>query len=249
MVKVLVLRVEGTNCELETANALRLAGAEPELVHINALMKGQKGIEDYQGLIIPGGFSHGDDISAGVILANQIKYLMGNEVRAFVEEGKPIMGICNGFQALVKSWLLPAIDGPFIKQDATLAFNDSGVFKDEWVHLKPVKNHACKFLQDVKKGVYLPIAHAEGRFIVDKETIKEMNSNKQIVFKYVENPNGSVENIAGVSNPEGNVFGMMPHPERFVHGWMHPSWTRGKINEEGDGLQFFRGFVKYASKF
>ena len=249
MVKILVLRVEGTNCDQETVNALEVVGATPELVHINELIKGLKNLEEYQGMIIPGGFSHGDDISAGIILANQMKYLLGRDLQRFVEEGKPIIGICNGFQALVKSWLLPAINGPFVKQDATLAFNDTGIFKDTWVHLKPTKNHKCKFLQRIKNEVYLPIAHAEGRFVTDKETLEELKSNKQIVFKYVENPNGSVADIAGVCNPEGNVFGMMPHPERYMHKWMHPHWTRGKLAEEGDGLLFFQGFVEYASKF
>lgn len=249
MVKILVLRVEGTNCDQETVNALEIAGATPELVHINELIKGLKTLDEYQGMIIPGGFSHGDDISAGIILANQMRYLLGRDLQRFVEEGKPIMGICNGFQALVKSWLLPATKGPFVRQDATLAFNDTGIFKDMWVRLKPMRNHACKFLQKIKKEVYLPIAHAEGRFTTDEETLKELKENKQIVFKYVENPNGSVADIAGVCNPEGNVFGMMPHSERYLHKWMHPYWTRGKIPEEGDGLQFFQGFIEYASKF
>lgn len=249
MVKIIVLRVEGTNCDQETVNALKIVGATPELVHINELIKGLKTLEEYQGMVIPGGFSHGDDISAGVILANQMKYLLGKELQKFVEEGKPIMGICNGFQALIKSWLLPAINGPFVKQDATLAFNDTGVFKDTWVYLKPVRKHSCKFLQKIKKEVYLPIAHAEGRFITNAETLKKLRSNKQIVFKYVENPNGSIDGIAGVCNPEGNVFGMMPHPERYMHKWMHPYWTRKKLPEQGDGLQFFQGFVEYATKF
>jgi len=248
MVNALVLRVEGTNCDEETANALRLAGADTTLAHINDLLKGRQSLEDYQALALPGGFAHGDDIAAGVLLANQMKNLLGADVKAFVEEGKPVIGICNGFQVLVKLGLLPGIEGPMNRQEATLAFNNSGIFHDSWVHLQPQNGNKC-FLNKIKSAVYLPVAHAEGRFIADDNVIRRMLDNGQVVFTYLENPNGAMRDIAGICNPQGNVFGLMPHPERFVHKWMHPQWTRGGIPDEGDGLQFFTHLVEYAKKF
>lgn len=245
MVKALVLRVEGTNCDQETVNALQVAGAETTLAHINQLLKKKDSLENYDILAIPGGFSHGDDISAGVILAKQLKFLLGKQVRQFVEERKPVIGICNGFQVLVKTGLLPGNQGIMEKQEATLAFNEKGIFYDDWVQLEPQENK-CLFLKKIKERINLPIAHAEGRFIAEQEILEELEENKQIVFKYVKNPNGSINDIAGICNPEGNVFGLMPHPERFLNAHMHPQWTRGI--KKADGLQFFTEMVEYAEK-
>jgi len=257
-VKVAVVRVAGTNCEIETAYAFKLAGAKPEIIHMNEFYKRRKCLEDYQILAFPGGFSYGDDIAAAKLWANEIKYKLKKEVKQFVEEGKPVIGICNGFQVLIKTGLLPAFEEPMKKQEATLAFNDIGLYYDGWVYLKP-ESKKCIFIKGLNKIIFLPVAHAEGKFVINEAGLKKLEENDQIVFRYVNNkgelagfpwnPNGSMGNIAGICNPEGNVLGLMPHPERFLHKWMHPLWTKlSSLNIEGDGLIIFKNAVEYASK-
>lgn len=248
MTRAMVLRVDGTNCDEETAYAFRIAGSEAEIVHINELLKGARSLEDFQILAVPGGFAHGDDIAAGKILANLIRYKISGDFRKFIEEGNLVIGICNGFQAIVRAGLLPALGG-FGKQEATLAANDSGYFIDKWVRLRHVNKGKCIFTRGMKSEIFVPINHGEGKFIAPPEIIRKLEDNDHVVFRYVENPNGSMNGIAGICNAEGNVFGLMPHPEKFVSKYTHPYWTREKsLPEEGDGLAIFRNAVEYAKR-
>jgi len=246
--KVIVLRTAGTNCDRETVFAFQAAGADVDLVHINELIQGGKNLEPYKILALPGGFSYGDDIAVGKVLANELIYKLRQDIRKFVQSGKLVIGICNGFQVLVKTGLLP---------HSTLTFNDSGKFEDRWVYLKNVNRNKCVFTRGIK-GIYLPIAHGEGKFVTDSKTLKELEKNDGIVFKYVDgkgreagypwNPNGSMDGIAGICNKEGNVFGMMPHPERFLSRYQHPHWQREKLPEEGGGLKIFKNAVQFAAR-
>lgn len=257
-VRTIVLRVDGTNCDEETVIAFRKAGSLVDLVHINELIRKEKSLEDYQILCIPGGFTYGDDIAAGKIFSVLLKYKLKNELKRFVEEGKLVLGICNGFQVLVKTGLLPALNGIMKEQEATLAFNDCGYFQDRWVYLKHENRGKCVFTRGIKKIIYIPVNHAEGKFVAEKRVIEKLEENDQIVFKYVDangnyagfpwNPNGSMDNIAGICNPDGNVFGLMPHPEKFIHKYMHPYWTRLNLEEEGDGFKIFKNAVEFAKK-
>jgi len=253
-VRVLVLRVAGTNCDMETAYAFERAGAEAQQVHINRILDGTRRLSEYEILALPGGFSYGDDIAAGTVLANQLSIQMGEEIAAFLNEGKLIIGICNGFQALVKAGYLPA--GASRKPGlATLAFNDSGKFEDRWVHLKAEETD-CVFLKGIER-LHLPVAHAEGKFMVPKaEMLDELETKGQIVLRYVNdegdvdgypwNPNGSMGGVAGICDETGRIFGLMPHPERHVEGFQHPRWTRRGLAEEGEGLAIFRNAVEFA---
>lgn len=231
--KVIVLRTAGTNCDKETVHAFQSAGAETDLSHINEFIQGNKSLDRYGILAIPGGFSYGDDIAAGKVLANELIYKLRDSVEKFIKGGRLVIGICNGFQVLVKTGLLP---------HSTLTFNDSGKFEDRWVYLKNVNRGRCVFTKGIDR-IYLPVAHAEGKFVTDKKTLDEMKKNDEIVFRYVDdkgkdcgypsNPNGSMENIAGICNKEGTVFGMMPHPERYLAFYMHPQWTRLRSSNFG----------------
>jgi len=261
--KVVVLRTAGTNCDVETAYGFKLAGGEPHLVHINEFLGGHKILPEYDIMAIPGGFSYGDDIAAGKILANEIKYLLADEVKKFADDGKPIIGICNGFQVLVKTGLLPGFSKD-LEQEATLTFNDSGKFEDRWVYLR-VENRVqsaenrCMWTKNLPEVIYLPVAHGEGKFIAkDKETLKDVEENNQVVFRYADeegksapypwNPNASVNDIAGISNKEGTILGLMPHPERYLVKFNHPRWTREELPEESFGLTMFKNAIKYTQK-
>ena len=239
--KVLILRTAGTNCDEETAFAFEKAGAAAELVHINEFIRGNKKMSAYQIMAIPGGFSYGDDIASGKILANQLRFELKQEVDRFIKSGKLIIGICNGFQVLVKSGLLPAIEAQG-EIESTLTQNDSGKFQDEWVYLKSAKDNRCIWTQNIPETIYLPIAHGEGRFVPkDEKTLKKLWENNQVVLQYVNNPNGSVDDIAGICDPTGRVFGLMPHSERHISIEQHP-----KRIEEAGGLQIFKNAVEYA---
>jgi len=253
--KVCVLRTAGTNCDKETAFAFSEAGARPELVHVNTLIGAEKKLCDYHILAIPGGFSYGDDIASGKILANELRCKLFADITQFVREGKLIIGICNGFQILVKSGLLPGNET--LTQEASLIINDSGKFEDRWTYLK--SSGKCVWTQGLPEVVYLPVAHGEGKFIPqNKAVLERLKKNKQIVFAYCDekgaaagyphNPNGSVENIAGICDETGRIFGLMPHPERHIAYSQHPRWTSGKSRKEGDGLAIFRNAVRYAHK-
>src|SRR5688500_7254138 len=246
--KTLILRTAGTNCDVETAHAFELAGAEAERVHINRLLQSPELIDTYQILAVPGGFSYGDDIAAGKILANQLVHHLAEALHRFVESGRPVIGICNGFQVLVKTNLLPGPLAGQAGQTSTLAHNDCGRFIDRWVELTPRKSR-CIWTTDLTERFELPIAHGEGKFIPASEDVrKALWDNEQVALTYSrENPNGSVDDIAGVCDATGLVFGLMPHPERYIEPVQHPAWSRQAERSEsaGLGLRIFRNAVRH----
>lgn len=252
--KILILRTAGTNCDYETAHAFQLAGAEIALIHINQLISGKTHLTDYQVMAIPGGFSYGDDISAGILLANELRHKLTEQLTEFVDSGKLILGICNGFQVLVRAGLLPRLNSQTAQQ-ATLTMNTSAKFECRWIHLETHQS-ACIFTRGLKPRVYLPVAHAEGRFTAPASVLDQLEANKQVVFRYASsdgtdseypaNPNGSSRHIAGICDTTGRIFGMMPHPERFLTRFNHPRWTREDLPDEGDGLAIFQNAVNYA---
>jgi len=260
-VKTLILRTAGTNCDKETAFAFQVAGAETRLVHINELIKNKSLLNEFQILAIPGGFTYGDDIASGKVLANELKSKLKEQILLFIKSGKLIIGICNGFQVLVKMGLLPGINSKVdFSVNATLSLNDSGKFEDRWVHLKNEKLVSkCLWVKDLPEIVYFPVAHAEGKFIPKNEQVfNKMKKNGQIVFRYSDqlgnepgypgNPNGSVDAIAGICDPTGRILGMMPHPERHISYLQHPNWRRNKksLKTMGTGIEIFNNGVKFA---
>lgn len=253
--KVLILRTAGTNCDAETDTAFQLAGAQTALVHIQSLISGKVNLTDYQILAIPGGFSYGDDIAAGILLAIEMKHKLTDALNQFVADGKLVIGICNGFQVLVRTGLLPGADASAeMTQRSTLAMNTSAKFECRWVDLE-TQESLCVFTKGIKPRVYLPVAHAEGRFTAPTDVLADLEANKQVVFRYADsaypnNPNGSDADIAGICDATGRIFGLMPHPERFLTKWNHPRWTRiaeaqDAGSEEGDGLAIFKNAVNY----
>ena len=261
---VLILRAPGTNCDQETAFAFEQAGAKAELLHINRLLEDPGLFARFQILCIPGGFSYGDDVAAGRILGNQIQHHLADRMARFKSDGKLILGICNGFQVLIKSGVLVEADaenGP----PATLTYNDSGKFEDRWVRLA-VRGSRSVFLRGIDR-MYLPVAHAEGKFVTGSEEILgQLEADGQLVLRYLslrgdkqrgdkprgsqglpypDNPNGSVADVAGICDATGRVLGLMPHPERHIDPTHHPRWTRGEAGPVGDGLQVFQNAVEY----
>ena len=250
-VKVLVLRGPGTNCDGETVYAFQQAGASTSLCHINQLIRRERLLSDYQVMVIPGGFVYGDDIAAGKVLANELKLKLGEDIRQFVDKGGLILGICNGFQVMAKAGILPDILTPTAPV-LTLANNDSGKFECRWVHLLAAKKSPCVFTQGID-SVYLPVAHGEGKVVTDMRGLREINAvlyytdeTGNVRAGYPHNPNGSMDNIAGVCDPTGRIFALMPHPERYVRFTQHPQWTRKKPKEFGDGFAIFQNAVKWA---
>ncbi|MEK7389753.1 MAG: phosphoribosylformylglycinamidine synthase I [Elusimicrobiota bacterium] len=252
--KVLILRADGTNCEQETANAFKAVGATPELVHISELRSGKKRLMNSAILSIPGGFSHGDDIGAGKVLANQVRHTL-TDLRQFVRLGRPVIGICNGFQVLVKAGILPHSNA--CDQSASFTVNDSGKFEARWTHLRINTQSSCLFFKGLPEMIELPVAHAEGKLVLKSPRhLEDLKKTKSIALQYVtedgklmgypHNPNGSIFNIAGLTNPEGNVLGLMPHPERFVSLHHHPNWTRQTYRKAPVGLEMFRNAVAHA---
>ncbi|MFH0763870.1 MAG: phosphoribosylformylglycinamidine synthase I [Candidatus Omnitrophota bacterium] len=265
--KVIVLRTAGTNCDRETAFAFESAGAAVELVHVNELARGEKELESYHILTIPGGFTYGDDIASGKILANELKFKMGRALQKFVNDGKLILGICNGFQILVKAGLLPNLSGDCRTIEATLTLNDSNKFEDRWVYLKKPRTvnrkpqTECVWTRGIDRIIQLPVAHGEGKFIPkNKKVLDALKREGLIVLEYADeagirkgypyNPNGSTENIAGICDPTGRIFGLMPHPERHISTYQHPAWTRIKEikSGKGDGFAIFVNGVNFAKK-
>lgn len=257
-----MLRTAGTNCDYETEFAFKKAGASVKSVHINVWRNQKDLIHKYHILAIPGGFSYGDDLGAGTILANEIRQHLARDLVKFIRDGKLIIGICNGFQVLTKLGLLPGfnISERSLNQEATLATNNSGHYEDRWVYLKKV-SPICAFTRPwPRKLVYYPVAHAEGKFLaLNKKVLQKIKQNKQIVFQYTTqsgkptgkyplNPNGAVDNIAGICDPTGRILGMMPHPERFQDVTNHPRWRREKIKEPTDGMLIFMNAVKYVKE-
>jgi len=258
-IKTLIIRTAGTNCDRETAHAFAKAGAEVDLVHINRLIENRASLKNYHILAIPGGFTYGDDIASGKILANELKFNLKQQMADFVTRGNLIIGICNGFQVLVKMGLLPNIkNSKNYGIESTLSLNDSGKFDARWVHLKK-GSMKCMWTNGLPEIIYLPIAHAEGKFVPkEEEVLKKLKSNEQIVFRYTDeqgqragypaNPNGSVDDIAGICDPTGRIMGMMPHPERHITYLQHPNWRRLSKNGRsmGIGLRIFKNGVEYA---
>jgi len=263
-VKVIVVRTAGTNCNDETAFAFSRCGALVEQVHVNALVSGVKKLSDYHIMALPGGFSYGDDIASGRILANELRLKLGEDIKQFIREGKLIIGICNGFQVLAKAGILPGL-GWNIGPEATLFYNDSAKFEARWVHLKaegPAGGGAgrCVWTKGMAKAIYLPVAHAEGKFIPkDAKVLEALMARGQIVFRYSTsdggkpaypaNPNGSIDDIAGICDTTGRVLGLMPHPERHFLFEQHPFWTRlPKKSEFGDGAKIFENGINYVKE-
>jgi phosphoribosylformylglycinamidine synthase len=263
--KVMILRTAGTNCDEETAHAWQLAGAEPERVHVRALIERPQSLEQSAILTIPGGFSYGDDISAGKILASQLMHHLADPLREFVADGKPILGICNGFQVLVKAGLLPG--GSPGQPQVTLTLNDSARFEARWVHLRtwhdlPVRDFTGKmpvprdspFLAG-DRIITLPIAHGEGKLVAADDAARErLRTDGHIALTYCDaagnpgpypiNPNGSDADIAGLCDTTGRILGLMPHPERYVHPTQHPAWTR-QSGDRADGRILFESAVAW----
>lgn len=265
-VRSIVISGYGTNCEMEMAHACRLGGSEVvDIVHINDLISGEKRLDDYHFLNLPGGFLDGDDLGAAKAGANRIQYAkvsgrneyLFDQLLRFIEQGKLILGVCNGFQLMVKLGLIPNLSGRHRDQEVTLTFNDSGRFEDRWVYLKLNPKSPCVFTRGME-GVYLPVRHGEGKFIPkDPGVLKELKDKELIVLQYSDegfhegvmeyplNPNGSVNAIAGICDKTGRLLGMMPHPEAYLHRTNHPRWTREALPEEGMGVAFFRNAVEY----
>ncbi|MFC1957289.1 phosphoribosylformylglycinamidine synthase I [Chloroflexota bacterium] len=250
-VRTLIIRAPGTNCDAETIFAFQQAGAEVSLVHVNQLIRGEERLADYQIMVIPGGFSYGDDIAAGKVLANDLKLKLGEDILGFIEDGKLILGICNGFQALVKAGFLPELSNDASPR-LTLANNDSGKFECRWVNLSVNKQSPCVFTKGMD-SLYLPVAHGEGKLVADPEVVSSLNVTLYYTDEqgntdagYPDNPNGSLGNIAGICDSSGRIFGLMPHPERHIRGTQHPQWTRLGAREYGDGFQIFRNAVQWA---
>lgn len=256
----LILRAAGTNCDGETAYAFQLAGARTESLHINRLLEKPAILDQFEILAFPGGFSYGDDIAAGKILANQLVHHLGDALRRFIESGKPVIGICNGFQILVKTDLLPGPLAGRSGQTATLTNNDCGRLVDRWVHLVP-RGDKCIWTKGIGP-IDLPIAHGEGKFVPADDAVRRaLWDQNQVALVYANedgslaagkspgNPNGSVDDIAGICDATGLVFGLMPHPERYVDPLQHYAWTsRGPLPPEGQGLQIFRNAVAHVTE-
>jgi len=295
--KVLVLKTDGTNCDEELAFAFKLAGGDPEIVHVNELRTnppahsglspsgsktGGEKLNNYEILAIPGGFSYGDDVVSGKILAIELTSFFSEELKKFIKRKNTlIIGVCNGFQVLIRTGLLPF--GKIGKMDATLTNNDSGHFECRWINLKIDQKNNCVFLKNVitsdggrlilsevegeamtpprwtsNEIVSYQVAHGEGKFFASNETIKTIEQSNLVVFRYVnnngkptqeypQNPNGSLNAIAGICDPSGRILGLMPHPERFTQKEHHPNWRRLNI-ERPQGLPIFENMIKYVKK-
>ncbi len=252
--RVLIIRAAGTNCDVETAYAFEIAGAVAERVYIDEVKN--KHLTDYQIIALPGGFTYGDDISAGKILSNEIKFKLRDKFTEFIGRKNLIIGICNGFQVLVKCGILPAFRNYFEEQSVSLVLNDSERFEDRWVYLR-VHSDRSIFTKGIESVITLPVAHAEGKFVVEnKGMLKDIEEH--IVFQYVDrdgnetgypsNPNGSTLSIAGITDKTGRILGLMPHPERHISYLQHPYHSRLKDNGVGDGLRIFKNAVEYFKK-
>lgn len=266
-VKALVLSGYGLNCDVETAHAFTMAGAEAQRVHINALINKEVRLADFQIMAFIGGFSWGDDHGAGVVQAVRMKTRLGEDLLDFVNSGKLVIGICNGFQTLVNTGLLPGINGDYVSREVALLHNDCGNFRDHWVHLKANPKSPCVFTKGLDK-LMLPIRHGEGKFYAETPILEKLTQNQQIALTYTKpdyspaagefpaNPNGSLMDIAGVCDQTGHVFGLMPHPEAYLFATNHPLWTKGYetakrenkpdfFKKETAGAQIFMNAVNF----
>ena len=267
--KAIVISGNGTNCEMEMAHGCKLGGFDQvDIVHISELIYGEKNLNDYHFLNLAGGFVDGDDLGSAKANANRIKHAMientgerlfDNFLR-FIEKGGLILGVCNGFQLMVKLGLLPGFDQEFTRQHTTLTFNDSGRFEDRWIYLKINSESSCIFTRGIK-NLYLPVRHGEGKFIVEDESVrKRLHTQSQVVMCYTcddygeatdaypFNPNGSIDGIAGICDASGRMLGMMPHPEGYLHYTNHPRWTREPLPEEGMGVAIFKNAAEHVKQ-
>jgi phosphoribosylformylglycinamidine synthase len=261
-IKALVITGFGLNCETETAAACKLVGMTPEKVHLNDLIAGKRKLEEFHFLCFIGGFSFGDHLGSGTVFANRVKFQLQDQLQKFVDDGKLVIGICNGFQTLTRLGMVPALHGDYFTQEAALAHNDCGVFRDDWCYLKAEKASPCVFTRNMEQ-FKLPLRHGEGKFVATPEVMAEIEANNQVALRYCNadgsiatefpaNPNGSTNAIAGICDKTGRVFGLMPHPEAFLSPFNSPDWTRdranGKIAEEGDGVMIFRNAADYIAE-
>ena len=256
-VQALILTGFGINCDHETEDAFRRAGASTHCIHLNDLIQDPGTFDEAHILAIPGGFSFGDDVASGRILANRVRYKLGPALQRFVADGKLIIGICNGFQVMVKMGLLPLFENGFA-QEVTLTHNDSNRFENRWVHLAVEPTTRCVWLQGME-SLEAPVRHGEGKFVArDSTVLDRMRAQGQIALRYLRadgtpadgefpiNPNGSVDDIAGICDPTGRIFGLMPHPEAYLDATNHPLWTRNGLSGEGAGVALFRNGVNFA---
>jgi phosphoribosylformylglycinamidine synthase subunit PurQ / glutaminase len=258
-VKICIMRVAGTNRDIDAANCLENQGATVEILHLNDILR-RRNLGAYHGLVFPGGFAYGDYVRAGAIWAKRIQNFLGRDLEAFAESGKPILGICNGFQVLVEAGLLPTVD---LSESPTvsLATNESGRFECRWIYLKANQRSRSIFTKSLDKEVCkFPVAHGEGRFIArSPEVLRSLTEQNQIALQYAkpdgqlanksypDNPNGSEMDIAGICSPSGTIMGLMPHPENAYWGYQMPDWTERTelIPPHGDGLGIFKSMVDY----
>ncbi len=259
--KVLIFFAAGFNTEAETKDCFERAGAEVDVVHINAIVKAPEQLKQYDILVVPGGFSYGDDIGSGVVFANQLRTLLRKQIETFLDNGGLMLGVCNGFQVIMKAGLLTSPDGHFEERpSATLTWNQSARYEDRWVRLK-VTGGRTPWLPD-DGGIECPVRHAEGRFVPrDAATLKRLRDNGQLVLHYAderwqpatrfpENPNGSEEAVAGICSASGQVLGLMPHAECHTYYWHHPHWTRDNTQtlRDTNGLKLFQAGVNGAKQ-
>lgn len=255
--KAIILRAAGTNCDQESKAACEKVGFQADVVHVNRLFERPDRLKGYHFLFVPGGFSYGDDLGAGKVLANELKTRLMPEFRSFIRDGKLVLGVCNGFQVLVKAGLLPDPFDDGSSSQLTLANNDSGKFEDRWIFLK-VSSAKSEFLK-AEEILELPVAHGEGKFLPrDPALLGRWEKAGQLVLRYVDpegreagypwNPNGSAGGVAGMCDPTGRVLGLMPHPERFQDAVNHPRWTRRGLEIQPDGLKFFLNAREYVKR-
>ncbi|MCB0072657.1 MAG: phosphoribosylformylglycinamidine synthase I [Caldilineaceae bacterium] len=260
---ILILHASGTNRDGEAARACELAGGAPEIVHLNQLRAGERQLAEYDMLLLPGGFSYGDALGAGARWALDLHVFFHDQIHAFVDSGKPVLGICNGFQVLVKAGILPGQHTADARRSdlaeigtrkVTLTENASGRFECRWVHLRVNPSTAAGFLRDIGELIFCPVAHGEGNFqVADLATLTELETRDLVAFRYVNaegqavagayplNPNGSVADIAGICNARGNVVGLMPHPEDHLLPIQNPRRRNDQL-----GLALFQAFVAAA---
>jgi phosphoribosylformylglycinamidine synthase len=257
--KALILRAPGINRDEDAAAAVELAGGRAERLHVNRVVGGPQRLANYAMLVVPGGFSYGDHLGAGKLLAVDLAHGLGEQLAAFVADGRPVIGICNGFQVLVKAGILPGAPTakPEAGVDVTLSDNERGRFECRWVTLAADPVSACVFTRGIERPIEVPVAHGEGRVVArDASAVEHLAACGQIALSYVTdqdgdsypaNPNGSAGNIAGICNASGTVLGLMPHPENAIFPQQHPRWTREPWRSQGDGLAIFRNAIAYAA--
>lgn len=261
-VKVLVITGFGLNCEKETSAAFNYCGAKAEMVHLNDILDGKRTLAEFHILAFIGGFSFGDHLGAGTVFANRVKFRLRDQLEKFIADGKLVIGICNGFQTLSRLGMVPALNGNYFIQEAALAHNECGVFRDDWCYLKANPESPCIFTKNIDL-VRLPIRHGEGKFVAHDTMLEEIEHNNLVALRYANadgsiatdfpaNPNGSLNAIAGVCDKTGRLFGLMPHPEAFLSPFNSPSWTTDKLNgqlaKEGEGVPFFKNAVNFVAK-